>query len=1372
LGLYTAKKLDDSKDANLISLLRKLLTEMKDFVKTLFRKKEIKVEDLPDNITLGDLSDLLAYRNSKIILPNYQVEYTTPDNKKFDTYQEASKHISNLSNLTPADISKVNLDKSFNVDKKAIDKKIKQLIQKRDEELQKYLTPFTRYINVFLWAEHFSDKIHPLIGDFDFYRLTHTSSKEGHDTSVRGFPFDLDENYKGFYLTGSNNVKPGSQVIKLTDEEAEKIYNKIPIEHKLTKGYHHLGKPWEIYNEFRDQISILKREKNKKSPVVDFIEKNRNYEASKKVIDKWKEVNNIQYNPEEVYSRGQGFYSSVGAYSSFDVELMFQNLLSHIEDNKKAGGEFTISAYTKPINKRIKHLEGFGSNIRFVIYPKPQDIKWAASSDVHSGSVWDASKSVSEDTKSELIGISYTKSPSKKGLKDIKSNLADIIDKLNHAHNELGIELTGSNFRLEYDSDIPYSTKSLIDNINKILDQKFGKIKKPKYGKGKRTGIKPTQIETKTVNEIMDSMSLKNKVLPDKFVLRNKGTRYNSDTWFYREDGSWFMKYVEYGGSFESEPTQEPTKMSEVGLGVSEVWESYLEINPDANKLLPEKEVFQSQAEINAKIGALKLAQRKYPRSLIRSKIVRSQYPNLISKNIFDFNDELPFQLVPGDTETFNFPQAAGGFEVNDDSFTTTPDTKQQELFDKLKEDNDKRRDSIFMTAEELLEAFPNNKNIKLLTRVKDGLVRNQFYDEAQDRIITLSTRPSDFGQLLYAKARRYDKDKINEENNSPQAVIMRGMGTTLHGVAEVLMNELDRQNLANGQFNLLRPELNMPDYKTFFEDNWANFYNEMKQSGSDELKDIISSLEVSGKNTNELEEHTLIDPTSDKKLTDAERKFTYDDKDFKNVAELVFKTYYNIYRKQAELSWHRGKIGKVTPPIILTEATVIDKENDIMGSIDVAAIFTGGKVGHYDYKFISFAKQMRSEEGLDSSVIENQKAETWADKDGTIKTNTRRRGLDYVEYKVQDKFRAKKEAYNAQVNAYKNMLINAYGVPRSNIVESRIIPVNVVYKNIPTGEKRTVKLEDGSTKEYDVKTITGEVGFLDHKDKLMSQIALANEMTGDPRLDRFMEELFNEAKVLEAKLERRKNDDKLRDRLNFVKSTIGLLQTRQDIRGVANKILELGKVIDENLHHEPFIEVEEDGEVKTIPNNKYLTFQDLNEFEDMMTLYSGFLDASRNELERLEEIRGEEEAQEVKDIILKANDVMQIFMSDIHSLKDRRIIESAEGGKLLLTNDREIDITVAVEDLHAAGLGDDANRYSKYSDVSAMSQLFTALSEFNHPHLRLFKEVLDTINLETKNYVDSLAEEIREKTDVLVEWGKSVGKTGTSVYDDMIKLR
>ena len=218
---------------------------------------------------------------------------------------------------------------------------------------------------------------------------------------------------------------------------------------------------------------------NGSSTIKGFIEKNKEYEQAKEVIEEWKKVNNIQYNPEEVYSRGQEFTSVVGAYSTFDINLMMQNLLTHIEDNEKAGGKFAISAYTKPIGISIPHMDGGGGKVKFNIYPKSEDILWAADTDVYSGSVWDASEKVNKDKKSEILGVSYTKYPAIANINRIQPNLANIIDKLSGHHNELGIVLTGNNFRLTYDDNIPYHTKQLIDNINSILDGKYGKLNKP-----------------------------------------------------------------------------------------------------------------------------------------------------------------------------------------------------------------------------------------------------------------------------------------------------------------------------------------------------------------------------------------------------------------------------------------------------------------------------------------------------------------------------------------------------------------------------------------------------------------------------------------------------------------------------------------------------------------------------------------------------------------------------------------------------------------------------------------------------------------------------------------------------------------------------
>jgi len=485
LGLMTADRLDKVKDGKLISLLKRLLKEIKSFMRSLLNQKEVEINKLPDNMTLGDLADLLAYRNNKLILPGSTVKYTTSDDQTFKTYQEASNHISNL----------------FKKDKIDLDKKL--------IEQDKYA----------------------IVDEF------------GEEQSIFN-----------------------------TKEEAEEELNILNI-----AGF-------EVQKA--------------KSPLEQFIAKNKKYEQSKKIIEKWREENNIQYDPEEVYSRGQGFYSVVGAYSNFDIELMFQNLLTLIEDNKIAGGEFIISALTKPVNKRLNHIEGRGGKIRFKIFPKSKDIKWASNVDAHSGSVWDAAEKFNKNKKSEIIGVSYTKAPSSNMIDTIQPNLANIIDNIAHSHNELGIELTTNNFRLEYDEDVPYSTKKILDTINNILDQKYGKLEEPKiYNNPKQ----PTQTK-KNLKESIESiferktLELSSPKLIDKDAMAAIGGNIG---------GFWMQTNTGEFLTFDN--------LKEANV---------FKIENDNEKK------YTKQAEINTKIAVLKEGFRKYPRSLIRSEVINNKMFN------------------------------------------------------------------------------------------------------------------------------------------------------------------------------------------------------------------------------------------------------------------------------------------------------------------------------------------------------------------------------------------------------------------------------------------------------------------------------------------------------------------------------------------------------------------------------------------------------------------------------------------------------------------------------------------------------------------------------------------------------------------------
>ena len=532
LGLMVAEKLDKVKDGKLISLLKRLLKEMKAFVRSLLNQKEVEIDKLPDNMTLGDIADLLAYSNSKLILPGNEVVYTTPDNQQFKTYAEASNHISQLAkSVEEVDLSDVSIN---------------------DIKIDKNNLP----------------------SDFKNY---YTSSRAE----------------IAFMKDGRYNDEYNNKIQELKDKYAGKF---IVVEKSDYGVYPNTTENQNFYNtkEEADNAALDKSiEQYKKEKATNgFIEKNKQYEQSKEIIEEWKKINNIRYNPEEVYSRGQEFVSVVGAYSNFDVNLMMQNLLQHIEDNEKAGGKFAISAFTKPIDRLIPHLEGGGGKIKFKIYPQSNDILWAANTDVFSGSVWDASEKVSKDKKSELLGVSYTKYPSLSNVNNVQLNLASIIDDLEGHHNELGISLTGNNFRLEYDENIPYSTKKIINSINSILDQRYGKLVKPEIKKI-GGGIQPTQTN-ETLKESIENISEK--------IQKEEQLK------------SWQVHEILEGKAKKAD-------------------------------FIKEKE-YTEQALINTKIAKLKEIAKKYPRSLIRSE-VRLYKSNSENQNLFDV-DELPFQLVTG----------------------------------------------------------------------------------------------------------------------------------------------------------------------------------------------------------------------------------------------------------------------------------------------------------------------------------------------------------------------------------------------------------------------------------------------------------------------------------------------------------------------------------------------------------------------------------------------------------------------------------------------------------------------------------------------------------------------------------------------------
>jgi len=599
LGMMTAEKLDNVKDGKLISLLKRLLKEMKQFVRTLLNQKEVNIDNLPDNITINDLADLLAYSNSKLILPGYEVEYTTPDDKKFKTYAEASNHISELAkNVQDVDLNNVNIN----------------IIENKD--------------------------VVYFIKSYD----------NGTDADIVDYYVKLKDDYYVITPKAFNNAKDFlNDPIKFLEKVKETKYSREPIKINST-----------TFNKAKESANI---EFLGLDGLKLFIEKNKEYEQSKEIIEEWKKVNNIQYNPEEIYSRGQEFVSVVGAYSSFDVNLMMQNLLQHIQDNEKAGGKFAISAFTKPIDKNIGHLESGGGKIKFKIYPKSEDILWATNRDAYSGSVWDASEKINKDKKSELLGVTYIKYPSLNIVTSVKPNLIDIVNLVDY-HNELGIVLTGNNFRLEYDNNIPYQTKKIIDGINSILDQKYGKLVKPIISSNNNKTIYRVISEYNIIKDFYDIQEAElfvkehNDIVDETdgmyydMVIVNQDNSNQIQTENNLQESIENVKYrILYGKNttpitkeiYDSILSEEYNHNEDYIKAVTEGEYWRMSNGTYFYETYRKEKEYTEQALINLRVAKLKEVTKKYPRILIRSEVKK------INEHQFD---ELSFfQKIPINVE-------------------------------------------------------------------------------------------------------------------------------------------------------------------------------------------------------------------------------------------------------------------------------------------------------------------------------------------------------------------------------------------------------------------------------------------------------------------------------------------------------------------------------------------------------------------------------------------------------------------------------------------------------------------------------------------------------------------------------------------------
>jgi hypothetical protein len=1160
LGMMTANRLNAVKDGKLISLLKRLLKEMKAFIRQLIGQKEVEIDKLPDNMTLGDLADILAYSNSKLILPGYEVKYTTPDNMSFKTYAEASNYISQLvKSIEDVDLSKIELDKPFDF-KGLIDPVSKKVIEK--------VTYF--------------------------------------------------EGSGGEFFPDENMWEPG------VPESFEVIFQ---------DGSEETYDIDELYSRPDESFNFYIRAITAKNTIKDFIKRNKEYEQAKEIIETWKKENNIVYNPEEIYSRGQEFVSVVGAYSNFDVDLMMQNLLQHIDDNEKAGGEFTISAFTKPVDKRIRHLEGGGGKIKFKIYPKSKDIKWAANKDVYSGSVWDASEKVSKDKKSELLGVSYSKYPSLTNITDVQPNLANVVDNLVHHHNELGISLTGGNFRLEYDEDIPNTTKKIIDSVNSILDQKYGKLVKPKIEKVnippkiKDWRIVKTMMPDGTDGWVLEYYTFSALDEPEvEFFTSEKEAQSFATNLFSVSKSKIGIAPIQTKDnttsieSFKAKVLRPKTFKEELEillaiepfglLGNQEQRLKYLESlsEEELNEQIIPKKDYTEQALINTKIAKLKEIAKKYPRSLIRSEVVNS----FMTGKLFA-EDELPFQKVlseqpfieqapsealpvllqiKGDTESSKAsPQVVAlmkdflrriGVDVkkleniNIDGVSTDVNgaalvMQKLILVAEGKEDVALSEEAMHFAVEIIEQTDPAlfNKLMKEINsyrmlnavireygqmkdyQTKDGkpdirkLKKEAIAKVLVETIIKRSQGSTEKPELL-EKTESWWQSIINalkrlfSSSGFDEAAMKVLKGEAIGTVDDIRANPdtiYYQQNLTLQQKvvnkikdvhrRMSKPPTEKGKYtidgreiknrvsdisKTWYENRFADkdlTKNEYDKAVDDLLKEKGTLLH--GKNEVILKNH-LLDENGQYIKDRNKRK---DDSYYISQLSVSDAKFYEMLKLSMEKRLESFPEGTV----FLAETMVYDPKRDLAGTIDFIAVEPSGKTHLLDWKFVRI------------SNVEQQSDIPW--------------------YKVG--------AWRKQMGNYKNILRFAYDIKFDGTEQTRMVPFRAVYTR--GNKKENIKPEL-------INLEIGDVDLTNEERAYLLPVGLEDELTGDRRIDDLIAKLNSVYDMLSsAKVSVDEKRNKA-EQLNELYKAIRQLKTRKNFiplitqAGILNK--DIRKVIDE----------------------------------------------------------------------------------------------------------------------------------------------------------------------------------------------------------------
>ncbi len=189
-----------------------------------------------------------------------------------------------------------------------------------------------------------------------------------------------------------------------------------------------------------------------------------------------------------------------------------------------------------------------------------------------------------------------------------------------------------------------------------------------------------------------------------------------------------------------------------------------------------------------------------------------------------------------------------------------------------------------------------------------------------------------------------------------------------------------------------------------------------------------------------------------------------------------------------------------------MSEVRIYDEVSDTAGTMDLVAISPEGEVSIYDWKFIDI---------------------------DTTKTK------DIPWYK--------KRSFNIQLGAYKDILSKRYNI--KDFKQVRVIPLKATYTYLKKASGRDLVLSKVEIGSVNVKEIT--------EDYLLP-FALTGESTGNPKMDRLIEQLNAILHKLEVHVAKKGEQFEKYDQINTLNSAIRKLQIQGDATLLADQGLGL----------------------------------------------------------------------------------------------------------------------------------------------------------------------------------------------------------------------